>query len=293
MSQSQANLSQFTTSQRSGQQAAHAQFKDGLKADLHSRVSGTVRTRAGPSWEERMEKSVKGFQAKAKLSETEQKKVLTESIEKGRSRATSAPFRDASLAPNQQAMLLQRKKKMHELELEYREQMDALKDKMDKREPLFRLSEVNAAFEMQRERMLERKRQMTQAENENWAHLREIENSASSRPLLIEDAHYRAPKKKIEKSASSPDTKGIDASITPKAVFGGREEYEKDITIRTAMAASWYQNSDWAQKVREINERADTRVKLHEITYPNKGDGHALTRGRLMHTLPAQVPAVY
>jgi len=289
---SQSTL-QNSASLRAG---AHTVFKENLKQELNSRVSSTIRVRAGPSWDERMEKSVKGFQAKARLSEGEQKKTLTECIEKGRSRATSAPFRDASLAPNSQAMLLQRKKKMHDLEVEYRDRLGALKDKMDKREPLFRLADVNSAFAMQRERMLERKREMQRDESERWEHLRVVEESASSRPLLIEDPHYRAPKKAKSptKSASSPDVSGIDASITTNpAIFGGREEYEKDIKIRDAINTPWFQNSDWAKTVREIKDRADNRQKLHEISYPNKGDGHALTRGRLMHTLPAQVPAVY
>lgn len=277
---------------------AHSQFKEGLRQDLLKRVESTVRTRAGPSWDERMEKAVKGFQAKARASENEMKKNLTEAVERGRSRETSCPIRAASETPNQFAMLQQRKKAMREQELEYREQLDALRDKMEKREPLFRLSEVNSAFAMQRQRMEERKREMMRDEHERWEHLKSMEGKAASRPLLIEGIVHRAPKKTPAASQSAPnlpDAVGAADTGTPsrQAIFGGREEYEKDIKIREAVSTKWFQQTEWAQTVREIRERANNRLKLHEIEYPCKGDRHALTRDRLRHSLPAQVPPVY
>jgi hypothetical protein len=278
---------------------AHTQFKEQLKVDLNSRVGQTIKVRAGPSWDERMDKAVKGFQAKSKASEAEMKKNLVEAIEKGRSRKTSAPFRSASETPDQAAMLQARKKQMKETEMQYREQLDALRDKMEKREPLFRLSDVSAAFQMQRERAAERKREMRQDEHERWEHLKEVERGAAGRPLLIEDAHYRPPRKSPNKSASAPALEGGGAAATndpgsPKGgVFFGREEYEKDIKIRNAINSAGFTKTEWAKQVADIKYRADNRVPLHEIKYPNKGDGHALTRNRLMHTSPSVVKAVY
>jgi len=265
---------------------------------LHSRVGSTVRTRAGPSWDERLEVSVKAFQAKARVVENEAKKTLQDSIEKGRSRATSCPIRSDADTPNQQAMLQQRKKKMKDLELEYKGQLEHLRDKMEKREPLFRLSEVNAAFAMQKDRMQERKRQMNADEHERWEHLRSMEEKAAGRPLLIEDSSYRAPKKTPAASASMgalDSASPIDKSVTinPHAVFGGREEYEKDVRIREAVSQKWFTQSDWGKQVQGIKDKVNSRQKLHEIKYPNKGDRHELTRNRLMHALPAQVPGVY
>lgn len=275
---------------------AHTQFKENLKVELNNRVGQTVRVRAGPSWDERMEVAVKAFQTKARAEEGEAKKMLGEAIEKGRSRATSCPIRSSADAPNQAAMLQKRKKDMHDREVEYKERLEALRDKMEKREPLFRLSDVQNAFQMQKERMMERKRQMQKDEHERWEHLRSVEQAASSRPLLIEDANYKPPKKNHTSSAPSlggDAAKGIDKAHSPKVAFGGREEYEKDIKIREAVGTKWFQNSEWAQTVREIKERANNRKKLHEEAYPNKGDRHELTRNRLMHRGPACVPAVY
>jgi len=245
-----------------------------------------------------MEKSVKGFKAKAAIVETESKKVLTDAVEKGRSRETSCPFRDSKDAPDPKAMLEGRKKAMKELELEYKDKLDALKDKMEKREPLFRLSEVNAAFAMQKDRAVQKKKDMTQDESERWALMRTLEESAQSRPLLIEDPHFRAEKKNKpakEVLRDGDPASGLSASghQVGQRIFGGRPEYEKDIKIRDAIGTTWFQNTDWAKTVREIKERADNRQQLHEIKYPNKGDGHALTRARSQHTLPSQVRPVY
>merc|ERR1719181_1122946 len=148
-------------------------------------------------------------------SEAEQKKKLTEAIEAGRSRKTSAPFRSASETPNQEAMLRARQKAMHEKEVEYREHLDKLRDKMEKREPLFRLSDVSSAFQMQRERAAEKKAQMKQDEHDRWEHLKEVERGAASRPLLIEDSSYRPPRKtpaSPAKSASAPALDGKEAA---------------------------------------------------------------------------------
>lgn len=286
---------QHSMSDSSAKGGAHTAFKEQLKHELLGRVGNTVRNRAGPSWDERMAVSVKAFKAKATVVEGEAKKTLQDSIEKGRSRATSCPIRSSSETPNQNAMLQQRKKKMKELEMEYKETLDHLKDKMEKREPLFRLSEVNAAFAMQRERMLERKRAMTQDEHERWEHLRSMEQNAASRPLLIEDSSYRAPKKTPASTSVPGEASAIDKSmdLNPHAVFGGREEYEKDKMIREAVSQRWFTESDWGKQVQGIKDKVNARQKLHEVKYPNKGDRHELTRNRLMHALPAQVPGVY
>lgn len=284
-------------SQNAAAAGAHTQFKDGLKAELHKRVTKQVTVRAGPSFDERMDKAVKGFQVKSRASEAEMKKNLSEAIERGRSRKTSAPFRSSSETPNQQAMLKERQKKMHELETEYRAQVEALRDKMEKREPLFRLSDVSAAFNMQRDRGLERKRQLVQEEHERWESLKEIENAAASRPLLIEDSRFKPPKKVPVASQSTPALGGEAAATAeggkPKNGFFGREEYEKDIRIANAIQQKWFTQTEWAKEVAAIRERANNRKKLHEEEYPNKGDGHALNRSRLMHTSPAQVRGVY
>lgn len=263
------------------QRGAHTQFKESLRSDLLKRVEVTVRKRAGPSWDERMEKAVRGFQAKARASEAEQKKTLTESIERGRSRPTSAPIRSLALSPNQQAMLKERQKHMQQSESEYRVHLERLKDKMDKREPLFRVSEVNAAFAEQRRRMEEKKQQMSQDEHERWEHLRSVEETAASRPLLIEENGRRAPKK-VEKIADSSQVN--ESTTRPKSAPFGREPYEKDIRIYEAVSRRDFLESDWGVTVAQIKDKVNNRKKLHEIEYPQRENAFGLARSRLMHS---------
>merc|ERR1712046_180738 len=99
-----------------------------------------------------------------------------------------APVRSRAETPNQNLMLQKRQKEMQELAIQYREQLEALRDKMDKREPLFRVSEVNAAFAMQKQRQEERRQQLAEDEHERWEHLRSVEEKVLNRPLLLEDA---------------------------------------------------------------------------------------------------------
>merc|ERR1740121_3424161 len=131
---------------------------------------------------------------KARTIEAEQRKILNESVEKGRSRPTSAPFRPAAEAPNQQEMLHQRKSQMKQLEMEYSAQIGALNEKMSKRKPLFDLAEVRAAFDMQERRQRERRQELADLERKRREHLRDVESNASKRPLLIEGAQHRVPR---------------------------------------------------------------------------------------------------
>lgn len=272
-------------------QGAHTQFKQALRSTLLKRVESTVRARSGPSFDERVDKAKKVFQRQQTAVETEQVKTLSEAVDRGRSRPTSAPVRSLGESPNQHAMLRRRQKDMKRLESDYKSQVEDLKEKMQKREPLYRLSEVNAAFAMQRRRMQEKKHEMQQEEHERWAHLRSVEENAARRPLLIEESGLRAPKRKAPAAEPASKTQDVDEHTSKAGAteYFGRDEYEKDIKIRNAISAKWFQSSDWAHRVAEIRHRADTRLKLHEESYANKGDAHALVRHRLMHSSCARV----
>jgi hypothetical protein len=265
---------------------AHTQFKDQLKGELHKRLGSTVKQRAGPSFDERIGVAVKAMKVKAMASEAEQRKTLTGAIEKGRGRPVSAPIRKASETPNMEAMLRERRKKMKEDESDYNAKLEEIKDKMANREPLFRLSDVSAAFAMQRKRAEERRQQMVEDEHQRWEHLRSVELGASKRPLLIEDPTYKAPPKVRD---NPPADEGY------KVYRGDREEYEKDIKIRAAINSPAFLRTDWAKQVAAIKEKTDNRMKLNEISYPPKGIGLAtsMANSRMMHNFAAQVPRVY
>lgn len=262
---------------------AHTQFKEHLRQDLHKRLVTTTKQRAGPSFDERIDAAVKKMQASARVIETESRKNLTTAIEKGRARPVSAVHRKRCDDPDPDKMLRERRKKMKEDEAAYADKLDEIKDKMACREPLFRLSEVNAAFAMQRERARQRRQEMADDEHKRWEHMRELEGSAAKRPLLIEDPTYKAP----------PKNKDPPVDEFGNKLTWGRESYDIDKRISRAISAPSFLKSDWHETVSQIKERADNRVKLHEEKYPGKGDmSFALSRARMMHGLAAQVPKV-
>jgi len=258
---------------------AHTQFKDGLRLELRSRLGATIKKSAGPSFDERLEKAVKERTTKGKAMEAEQRKVLNAAIEKGRERPNSAPIRPRNC--DQKEMLRIRTELMKEQEEAYNAQLDRLRDKMDTREPIFNLDEVNAAFDKMRDRQAQRRRQLTKEEHVRWEHLRSMEVNAAKRPLLIENPTYKHP---IARPESAPCLGG-----RPRHAFG-REEYECDKRIREAVSSKWFSKTDWAKgRLREIKEKTDSRVPLNECTYPMTVDGHSMARDRLRHASPANV----
>jgi hypothetical protein len=264
------------------QNMAHTQFKEDLQKHLHKRLGETIKKRAGPSFEERIDKAVKAQQAVARAAEAEKRKELTAAIEKGRARPTSAVIRSLKDNPSLAEALVRRKKEMKENESSYSDLLDQIREKMDTREPLFRTSDVKAAFSMMEDRKKERRREMTEEEHRRWEHLREVEKGASKRPLLIEDPTYRAPPKEVN----------LPEGVSPKDL-AGREKYAIDKRIQGAVSSPDFLNTDWAKTVAEIKHRADNRVKLHELTYPAKKDmTFDMSKARMMHGLPAQVRPV-
>eukprot|EP00933_Yihiella_yeosuensis_P001380 TRINITY_DN102249_c0_g1_i1.p1 TRINITY_DN102249_c0_g1~~TRINITY_DN102249_c0_g1_i1.p1 ORF type:complete len:281 (+),score=66.34 TRINITY_DN102249_c0_g1_i1:183-1025(+) len=255
------------------------EFKEAIKGHLRGRLTSTVKSRAGESFDQRMAKAVDGFKKKARAVEAEQNKILSAAVDKGRSRPSSAPIRPRGGDPNQAKMLAERKKQMHEQEQDYAKQLEDLKDKMDRRNPLFKLEEVQQAFEMQKRRQKEHREFLQEEERQRWAHIRELEVSATKRPLLVEDPTYKAPPP--ERTESVPDLKASGIFIP------GSGQFECDFRIAAAMSRRSFQESDWGKEVKRIQEKTDARQKLHEIEYPQKSDGRKFARQRLMHRLPA------
>lgn len=267
---------------------AHTQFKEELKSALHTRLTKTVKDRAGKSFEERMNEATKKFQAETYKNELEQRKKLVQCIEKGRSRPTSAPTRRMCDNPDRDAMLRERRKRMKEDELAYSELLGAIREKMDRREPLFRLSEVNAAIAMQSERREEHKQELIDEEHQRWEHLRAIEEAAFNRPLLVEDNTFRRPRGNLKPVAGGDTTKEETTLMARTGSMLGREEYEIDARIQAAVSRTSFLRSDWAEKVRGIRDKVDRRKKLHEIEYPSKvGINACLARSRMMHSFAA------
>eukprot|EP00928_Gymnodinium_smaydae_P003303 TRINITY_DN11187_c0_g1_i2.p1 TRINITY_DN11187_c0_g1~~TRINITY_DN11187_c0_g1_i2.p1 ORF type:complete len:156 (+),score=32.42 TRINITY_DN11187_c0_g1_i2:135-602(+) len=141
---------------------------------------------------------------------------------------------------------------------------------------------------MQRRRQAERRQQLMDEERERWEHLRAVEESASKRPLLVEDggAPYRRPPgvSLVAPPGASYATEpsATEASEIPRARSAGALRFDCDKRIAEAVSQRWFEESDWGRTVKAIKERADNRKKLHEIEYPMK-KGVAISRALLMH----------
>lgn len=274
---------------------SHTQFKGALSDDLHTRLKVTIKARTGPSFDERIAKAVVERTKKASAEEQEQRKKLAAAIEKGRERKNESEARPASAAPTTTRVLVQqRQRQMKELEASYQEKMEALKDKMDRREPLFKLEDVADAFAEMRRRKEERKRQLQKQEAETWAHIRDVYQDAHRRPLLVEDFIGKPPPKEKKEAPPATSTSAPDLPDRPhSAPFGGRAEYECDKRIQAEINKKWFQKSNWGKQVRQIKERADARQGLHEIAYPPRnGRDFSVTNALLAYNFPANKTAV-
>lgn len=268
---------------------SHTQFKGALSDDLRRRIEITVKQRTGPSFDERITKAVAERAKKAAAEEAEQRKKLAAAIEKGRERKNESEVRPATAAPKQSNVLvLERQQAMKEREALYQEKMDALKDKMDRREPLFKLEDVADAFADLKRRKEENKRKIQKEEAETWAHIRDVYQDAHRRPLLVEDYLGRPPPKaKSTVSSSAPELPDRPHS----APFGRAQEYESDKRIKAEISKKWFRKSQWGHKVREIKEKADSRQKLHEISYPPINRDFSITNSLLSYNFPVNKTA--
>merc|ERR1712232_1453123 len=161
---------------------------------------------------------------------------------------------------------------MREHEQAYKEQLENMHERIDSREPLFRVSEVKAAFSAQKQRSAARKNELAQEEHKRWQHLRNVERNAANSKLLIdggrssftrlhayrsepnlatvgEEASRRRP------STSSTSSSSKRSSSSGLSGFSEREEYPSDLRLQNAVSRKWFRESGWGEKVREIQEK--------------------------------------
>lgn len=184
-----------------------------LRQDLSRHLSSTMKSLAGPSFDERMKEAVQRFARKSQAVEKEQRRSLQEAVERGRSRPPCAVVRPKEEEPDPQARLLERKKKMQENQKAYLDQLAVINHRTEAREPIFKLSEVQAAFEMLSSQQEKRKREIQQKEREGWQQICSLEKAAFKRPLLIEDYNYKPPRH----NESAPDLHASEGIIRPQS----------------------------------------------------------------------------
>jgi len=169
--------------------------KGELKSQIVSLVKHSVKDRTGPSFDERLAAAVAVKNQQMRISEKEQWARIRECKEKGEVKSVSAsplaamaaqgmPDKVIRTMRNQQ--LQARKEQMDAMAKDYARKKKAMMDKIQNREPLFKLSEVGKAQENLIAMAEKRKRDMRDEEKKRWEMLEEINRSVLARPLLMD-----------------------------------------------------------------------------------------------------------
>jgi len=276
-----------------------------------------IRERTGPSFEERINASAAAYRKKAKAVENLQKQAIEEAVQRAKARPCESPIRSKDMMPpSVEERYAIRQKERVERERIFAKEAIERKHRMDNREPLFKVSEVKAAFEMQKRRQAENRRRLREEEQSRGKHLEGLQEKVVHRPLLVEsydrpEHHRSAPDlrlipnhtketpleakvgkcveqqwfldsawgKEVQAIRSRQDSRARLHEIPyPPKVFkaktlGERELYPLEITMAKTVSQSWFQKSEWADKVREIKQKMDERPKLHELQYPVRPRG--------------------
>jgi len=282
--------------------------QDALKGHLNGRIRETLKEHTGPSFEERSRMAAKEFRMRAQAMEREQQKVLDEALERAKLRPCSSAVRPKEMIPP-----TPEERALHHAQVIKKNNARYAKEKADRekriksREPLYKVSEVKAAFEEQERRQRERKKQLREEERLQWEHIQELKERVVERPLLVEEYHRPEHTRTVEnprlvpehskptlleaqlhKALSAPDLADYRLAIKQrqdvrpklheiqyppkKFVYKPREKVMSDMDKRLEelVQADWYKRSGWASQVAEIRQRQDDRPKLHEIAYPPK-----------------------
>lgn len=220
---------------------------------LRGKISTVLKGSTGPSFEERAAAGASRMKKKANAIEIRQAQMLEEAVARAKARPIESPTRPKHHEPESvESRVARGKVELRKREREYAEDKADLLYRMKTREPLFRVSEVQAAAEEQNQRQAEYKQAMKDDEERRWEMIRGLKEKVMERPMLVDD--YRKP------VHATPDQ--------VKREMG--EETELDRKIQRGMAAKSFSESSWAQTVGDIKQRADNRVPLHKIPYPPK-----------------------
>lgn len=232
-------------------------WKQEFQAKLHSKMKAVMRESTGPSFEERIQVAAERKRKDALSTEREQKKVLEDAVRRARERPMACPFRTKEETPESiESRTVRGLKDLRERNKEYAKHGEELKQRMAAREPLFKVSEVNAAFEEIKRKQAERRRQLQKEEREQWAHLRTLQESVFARPLMLEDGGHKT------KHERKPTEERLVPSFERPSWL--------DKKIKSAMTNKEFIDSQWGGEVNSIRERANNRPKLWEISYPPK-----------------------
>jgi len=223
---------------------------------MNGRIKQVLREATGPSFEERIAAASANFRRQALETERKQTQIIEDAKMRAKQQPSASAVRPKELVPpSVEERAEEHARVIRENTRKYASESAARTHRMKTREPLFRVSEVQAAFEQQRQRQAERRKQLADEEARQWQHIAELQDRVVHRPLLVED--YQRP----VHSRTVPNLRLIP-------------EHTKDTPLQSkvhkAISRSSFQESDWGQEVLAIRDRQNKRPGLHEISYPPK-----------------------
>lgn len=228
-----------------------------VQAKLQERLKTSIKEAKGPSFEERVAVAAKKFQLEARATQEEQRKHLEEAKERAKLRPCASAARSKELTPPSfEDFAKEHQKTIKENMKKASKEAKARKHRMDTREPLFKVSEVESAFEAMRQRQEERKQQLQRDEEERWEHIKEIQRKVIDRPMLHES--YERP--------VHVKPHAVEERLIPEHA----KDTIKDMKIKKAVSRQWFTESAWGKEVWGLKEKMDARQKLSEIQYPPK-----------------------
>lgn len=231
-------------------------WKAKFQKKMTKRIVETIKDRSGPSFEERVAVRSAKFRKETRVIEQSQAKTIEHAISKAKARPSESPFRSKDLTPPSiEDWGKEHAQTRSDNEARYAQVYAERKNRMDAREPLFRVSEVQAAFQMQEDRKAENMSKLRQDEKERWAFLKSMQERVVDRPLLVES--YERP----IHSKSETELRLIPNHTKPP---------QSQINIQKCVSLKSFQDSAWGKEVATLRQRMNDRPKLHEIAYPPK-----------------------
>lgn len=231
-------------------------WKAKFHAKMNRKIKQTISDRSGPSFEERVAVRSAKFRREAMATVNGQTQVIEAAIARAKARPSESPFRTKEeTPPSIEDWGHVHKQIRADNEARYGEEDAARQHRMNTREPLFRVSEVQAAFEMQEKRQAENKKRLRDDEKERWAFLAAMQEKVIDRPLLVEKFERERNTK------SNPDIRLIPNHSKPVPL---------QATVSKCVSQKWFKESAWGKEVEALHARMDARPKLHEIAYPPK-----------------------
>lgn len=161
-----------------------------IQSAIRNLVTSAVKTRTGPSFDERLAVAVENKTAEMKDMERTQWKRIHDCRDRGRQKSEDGSVLKGlanmtSIQDIQRKKFQERERAVSAQARTYWNEKRNMMEKIRQREPLFKLSEVAGAQEQLRQQAEKRRNELRADEQKRWEMLAEINRSVLNKPLLM------------------------------------------------------------------------------------------------------------